>query len=321
MNKTRKVIITSCISLCSVNVSYAKVTYLHANPMGSMIAATDESGVQVWIKRYTPFGIESRLGEVQDSGSNHGFATHELDTETNLVYMRARYYDPLVGRFYSSDMVEDGFNYYAYSANNPINFYDPSGKVKDWGALFTQSIGTVLGVAGAVSGLGMMGGAIIGVSAPEGISTLAGIGLFGFGMTTFMLGADAAKENMFGALNNIRETDYSRPSSIKTETAYLAGLDANSPVYNAIYDSASLATGLYKPSNIVKIPSYLDSMGDIDTMLETSNHMYNSYESISGSMGWNYSSWETGFGYGSSSWGSGSGFSSSSWSYDTSYSY
>lgn len=134
MNTTRKIIITSCISLCSVNVSYAKVTYLHANPMGSMIAATDESGVQVWIKRYTPFGMESRIGEAQDSGSNHGFATHELDTETNLVYMRARYYDPLVGRFYARDPIGFqadkviSFNHYVYAANNGLMFIDPDGE-------------------------------------------------------------------------------------------------------------------------------------------------------------------------------------------------
>lgn len=308
-------------TLCIVNTSYASITYLHSNPMGSMIAATDESGAQVWIKRYTPFGIESRIGELQDSGSNHGFATHEFDAETSLVYMRARYYDPFIGRFYSSDVVEDGFNYYAYSANNPINFYDPSGEVKDWGALFTQGVGTVAGFAGMLTGMGAIAGGIIGAAAPEGISTLAGLGVASFGLTTFVLSADATKENMWGAWNNIRETDYPRPSSIKTETAYLLGLDSSSPVYSAVYDATSLATGLYQPSNIVKLPSYLDTVGDIDTTLETSNHMYNSYESIGGSMGWNYSSWETGFGYGSSSWGSSSSFGSSSWSYDTNYSY
>ena len=55
------------------------------------------------------------------------------DDETGLYYLRARYYDPSVGRFISKDSVEGSItnplslNLYTYCVNNPIIYTDPSG--------------------------------------------------------------------------------------------------------------------------------------------------------------------------------------------------
>lgn len=57
-----------------------------------------------------------------------------------LIYMQARYYDPVIGRFYSNDPVDalsylstpnsiHGFNRYAYANNNPYKYTDPDGKM------------------------------------------------------------------------------------------------------------------------------------------------------------------------------------------------
>jgi hypothetical protein len=49
------------------------------------------------------------------------------------VYLRARYYDPTVGRFLTADSIvpdpfsSQGWNGYTYVANNPLRFVDPSG--------------------------------------------------------------------------------------------------------------------------------------------------------------------------------------------------
>ena len=49
------------------------------------------------------------------------------DTETGFIYLRARYYDPTVGRFTTLDPIKDGLNWYNYCNNNPVNFVDPNG--------------------------------------------------------------------------------------------------------------------------------------------------------------------------------------------------
>ena len=56
------------------------------------------------------------------------------DRETRLYYLNARYYDPQVGRFISPDDINyldpttiNGLNLYAYCANNPVMYSDPSG--------------------------------------------------------------------------------------------------------------------------------------------------------------------------------------------------
>ena len=49
------------------------------------------------------------------------------DAESGLIYLRARYYDPSIGRFMAEDPVKDGLNWYAYCAGNPVMMVDPSG--------------------------------------------------------------------------------------------------------------------------------------------------------------------------------------------------
>ena len=56
------------------------------------------------------------------------------DDETGLYYLRARYYDPSVGRFISKDSVEGSItnplslNLYTYVENNPLGYFDYTGQ-------------------------------------------------------------------------------------------------------------------------------------------------------------------------------------------------
>ncbi len=56
------------------------------------------------------------------------------DEETNLYYLKSRYYDSIIKRFISMDDYNyldsnnyNGLNLYAYCLNNPVMYYDPSG--------------------------------------------------------------------------------------------------------------------------------------------------------------------------------------------------
>jgi RHS repeat-associated protein len=55
------------------------------------------------------------------------FTGHQFDVATGLVYARARYYDPTLGRFLSQDP-EPAVNPYVYALDAPLEFTDPTGR-------------------------------------------------------------------------------------------------------------------------------------------------------------------------------------------------
>lgn len=102
--------------------------YQHTDVLGSVVGESD-SAAALTRSVYQPFG--ERLGG-QKSGV--GFTGHLEDPDVGLTYMQARYYDPVIGRFYSNDPIGFStdspmtFNRYAYANNNPYKFIDPSGE-------------------------------------------------------------------------------------------------------------------------------------------------------------------------------------------------
>ena len=56
------------------------------------------------------------------------YTGQQYDEFTEQYYLRARYYNPILGRFMQEDVYQgDGLNLYAYCGNNPVTYYDPSG--------------------------------------------------------------------------------------------------------------------------------------------------------------------------------------------------
>lgn len=56
------------------------------------------------------------------------FNGQQFDPITQQYYLRARYYNPVIGRFTQEDTYRgDGLNLYAYCSNNPVAYEDPSG--------------------------------------------------------------------------------------------------------------------------------------------------------------------------------------------------
>ncbi len=75
------------------------------------------------------------MNEPKHTGA-HGYTGHEDEAATGLVYMRARWQDPVTARFTTPDPARDfdpykpaTYNAYQYVHNNPISNRDPSGEI------------------------------------------------------------------------------------------------------------------------------------------------------------------------------------------------
>lgn len=104
-----------------------KTYYYQRNHQGSITALTDSLGTLVNEYRYDAWGVTTVVR--QNVANPFAYAGRELDRETGLYYLRARYYDPQAGRFISQDPIglAGGMNVYAYVENDPVNLKDPSG--------------------------------------------------------------------------------------------------------------------------------------------------------------------------------------------------
>jgi RHS repeat-associated protein len=100
------------------------VSYYLTDQVGSTAALTNTSGNIVELLAYDSFGNSSG-----SSLTRYTYTGRELDPDTGLMYYRARFYDPQVGRFVSEDPagLSPGINPYVYVGNDPIQWSDPSG--------------------------------------------------------------------------------------------------------------------------------------------------------------------------------------------------
>ncbi|WP_369275786.1 polymorphic toxin-type HINT domain-containing protein [Streptomyces sp. R11] len=112
-----------------------KLTYLMADTQASTQLAVDATTGTTTRRRYTPFGDE-RNGTLP-KGTDSGFLGKTEDTSTGLSLLGARAYDPHLGRFLSPDPLTTPYNpqnlsAFSYSANDPINYADPSGMILEY---------------------------------------------------------------------------------------------------------------------------------------------------------------------------------------------
>lgn len=152
----RKITTTLAVGLLCLTASMATVaemtvekdtyvTFYHHDALGSAVMTSDEKGFVLWYEnsdpygksqgRKTPAGNGFNDNYIEEATSRIGCAGHTQDNASGLVYMKARHYDPVIGRFYSNDPVGFTtnnmvmFNRYAYANNNPYRYIDPEGLV------------------------------------------------------------------------------------------------------------------------------------------------------------------------------------------------
>jgi RHS repeat-associated protein len=77
---------------------------------------------------YTIFG-ELDGSIIDNVGNELRFGGREHDASMGFYFNRARYFDPLIGRFISEDPIglAGGINLYTYAGNEPVNRRDPTG--------------------------------------------------------------------------------------------------------------------------------------------------------------------------------------------------
>ena len=112
--------------------SYEKMQfYYHPDHLGSSSYITNLDGEVVQHIEYVPFGevfIEERNNIWN---TPYLFNAKEFDEETGLYYYGARYYDPRVSLWISTDPKQESyfaFSSYVYCGNNPLIYIDPNGK-------------------------------------------------------------------------------------------------------------------------------------------------------------------------------------------------
>ena len=107
-------------------------TYYHyaSDEMGSTTHIVDENGSVKNRYAYDAWGkITAKEEAVPNRFTYYG---QQIDPITQQYYLRARFYNPILGRFTQEDTYRgDGLNLYAYCANNPVYYIDPSGFYKD----------------------------------------------------------------------------------------------------------------------------------------------------------------------------------------------
>ena len=107
-------------------------TYYHyaSDELGSITHITDEAGNVCNHYEYDAFGDFTVREETV--ANRFGFTGEQYDPVAGLYYLRARFYNPVIGRFIQEDTYYgDGLNLYAYCGNNPVRYVDPSGHKKE----------------------------------------------------------------------------------------------------------------------------------------------------------------------------------------------
>ena len=103
-----------------------ELSYYHRDEQLSTVFVTDGQGEIRNSYQYDAFGIP--LETTEQLNNRIRYTGQQYDDVTGQYYLRARYYNPVAGRFMQEDVYQgDGLNLYAYCGNNPVVYYDPSG--------------------------------------------------------------------------------------------------------------------------------------------------------------------------------------------------
>ena len=144
------------------------LTY-HYDYRGSTIALSADNGLVTDRVEYSAYGLTTYRAGTNDTPFLFNGRFGVQSDLNGLLYMRARYYNPFLGRFINPDPTgfSGGLNVFAYANGNPVSYLDPFGLSPDWGRVSTGVGEFGLSIFGMVGSLTLepftFGGSTVGV--------------------------------------------------------------------------------------------------------------------------------------------------------------
>jgi RHS repeat-associated protein len=165
-------------------------SYFVTDHLSTTRGLTDASGNLAASIGYDSFGNLTS----GSASTRYTYTGREADSDTGLMFYRARWYDPREGRFISEDPI--GFrgrdiSFYSYVHNDPLRLIDPTG-LRRCNPILGAIVGGLLGgVSGAGAGtvLGAVAGGVIGGAG--GTLVIPGFGTIAGGGGGIVVGATA----------------------------------------------------------------------------------------------------------------------------------
>ncbi|MBI1756164.1 MAG: RHS repeat-associated core domain-containing protein, partial [Fimbriimonas ginsengisoli] len=106
-------------------------SFRHTDRMGSMSRLTNSSQSTTDTRTYDAFGL--LVGTTGSTATPFGFVGnqgYQSDSDSSLMLLGHRYYDPSTGRFLTRDRATAGRNWYSYCDNSPVKHLDQTGADK-----------------------------------------------------------------------------------------------------------------------------------------------------------------------------------------------
>ena len=207
-------------------------TYYLQDAIGSTHALTDEAGNVVATYDYDAFG--ELVEDTSTVENDFLFTGQQFDELSGLYNLRARFYNPSLGRFNGRDPFPYNFqnpielNRYTYALNNPVNYTDPTGQSAIVEYVTPQIDPLESAGAGAFGGFtnGLLMGTVMSIAHATGLcpnpALTAGMDYFRFVLDVAMQGA--AYGAVFGGAVGFASTFGSTAAGLVSDGFILYGI-------------------------------------------------------------------------------------------------